>query len=148
MQKLLLVAIALIALWLWQRSEQPLDAAGPDASPSAPAAMEGTAADAFEDWRSGNQVKGSGTVIRILEDDDDGSRHQRFILELDSGRTLLIAHNIELAPRIDSLREGDTVAFNGEYEWNDRGGVIHWTHHDPQGEHEAGWLRHNGRIYQ
>jgi hypothetical protein len=101
-----------------------------------------------EQWRPGQQVQGSGRVIRILSDDNDGSRHQRFILELSSGQTLLIAHNIDLAPRVSSLKTGDTVDFYGEYEPNSQGGVIHWTHHDPQGRHVAGWLEHNGRRYQ
>lgn len=100
------------------------------------------------DWRSGQQVQSQGTVIRVLSDDNTGSRHQRFILQHGSGRTLLIAHNIDVAPRIESLREGDTVAFHGQYEWNDKGGVIHWTHHDPQGRHVGGWLEYNGRRYQ
>lgn len=112
------------------------------------AATSGLPARAIEPWSSGQQVQGEGAVVRILPDDNDGSRHQRFILQLESGRTLLVAHNIDLAPRIAALREGDTVAFNGEYEWNDRGGVIHWTHHDPQGRHVAGWLEHAGRRYQ
>ena len=99
-------------------------------------------------WRSGEQVRGSGMVTRILADDNEGSRHQRFILRLGGGRTLLIAHNIDLAPRISSLREGDTVSFYGEYEPNAQGGVIHWTHRDPQGRHTAGWLEHGGRRYQ
>jgi hypothetical protein len=99
-------------------------------------------------WRSGQQVSGSGRVVRILSDDNDGSRHQRFILGLSSGQTLLIAHNIDLAPRISSLSNGDTVKFYGEYEANSQGGVIHWTHHDPQGRHVGGWLEHRGRRYQ
>lgn len=105
-------------------------------------------ADAFENRRNNLQVSGSGTVTRLLADDNDGSRHQRFILELDSGQTVLIAHNIDLAPRINGLRNGDLVSFFGEYEWNDRGGVIHWTHHDPAGRHADGWLEHNGRKYE
>ena len=103
---------------------------------------------AFEDRRSDVQVGGSGIVTRILSDDNKGSRHQRFILELPSGQSLLIAHNIDLAPRINGLRKGDKVDFYGEYEWNARGGVLHWTHHDPGGRHEAGWLKHKGSTYQ
>ncbi|MDH3991006.1 MAG: DUF3465 domain-containing protein [Gammaproteobacteria bacterium] len=103
---------------------------------------------AIEQWRSGQQVSGIGTVVRVLSDDNDGSRHQRFILDLGSERTLLVAHNIDLAPRIPSLSKGDTVSFYGEYETNPQGGVIHWTHHDPRGQHAAGWLEHEGRRYQ
>lgn len=99
--------------------------------------------------RLGNlQVEGQGTVVRTLEDDNSGSRHQRFIVRLDSGLKLLVAHNIDLAPRVDALREGDAIAFAGEYAWNPKGGVIHWTHHDPHGHHPDGWLKHDGRTYQ
>jgi hypothetical protein len=97
---------------------------------------------------SGTQVEGSGVVTRILSDDDEGSRHQRFILRLPSGQTVLIAHNIDLAPRVEGLQEGDTVAFNGEFVWNAKGGVVHWTHRDPSGRHAAGWLKHQGQVVQ
>ena len=109
---------------------------------------DGAIRSAFEERRSGVRVSGEGTVIRLLSDDNDGSRHQRFILRLSSGQTLLVAHNIDIALRVDSLREGDTVAFHGVYEWNPEGGVIHWTHHDPDGRHKAGWLKHAGRTYR
>ena len=102
----------------------------------------------FENRKSDVQVRGGGFVIRNLADETSGSRHQKFILKLSSGQTLLISHNIDLAPRINSLRKGDTVNFYGEYEWNSKGGVVHWTHHDPRGEHVGGWLKHNGAIYQ
>ncbi|UTF51364.1 DUF3465 domain-containing protein [Desulfomicrobium sp. ZS1] len=103
---------------------------------------------AFTKQKSGVQVQGEGIVSKILADDSDGSRHQRFILTLPSGQTLLVAHNIDLAPPVASLKVGDSVAFNGVYEWNAKGGVIHWTHHDPAGRHEVGWLRHAGQTYQ
>lgn len=103
---------------------------------------------AYENRKSDVQVRGSGIVIRNLADDTKGSRHQKFILKLSSGQTLLISHNIDLAPRINSLRKGDTVNFYGEYEWNSKGGVVHWTHHDPRGNHTGGWLKHNGVTYQ
>lgn len=105
-------------------------------------------AQVAQQWQSGDQVSGGGTVLRILSDDNTGDRHQRFILKMTSGRTLLIAHNIDLAPRIQSLKEGDFVMFFGQYETNAQGGVIHWTHKDPQGWHVAGWLEHNGKRYE
>lgn len=104
--------------------------------------------EAFRNHKSDIQVTGSGIVDRILPDDREGSRHQKFILRLSTGQTVLIAHNIDLAARINALAQGDRLDFNGEYEWNRKGGVIHWTHHDPQGRHQDGWLRHNGKIYQ
>jgi hypothetical protein len=103
---------------------------------------------AFDQRQSNIQVEGQGTVSRILADDLDGSRHQKFIVQLASGQTLLLAHNIDLAPRVDGLSEGDQVSFYGEYEWNPKGGVVHWTHHDPDGQHEAGWIKHHGNTYQ
>lgn len=102
----------------------------------------------FAEAQSNVQVYGAGTVISILADDLNGSRHQRFIIELKSKQTLLISHNIDLAPRINELSLNDQIEFFGEYEWNDKGGVIHWTHHDPAGIHKDGWLFHNNVIYQ
>lgn len=103
---------------------------------------------AYNNKQSDIQVQGQGTVLRILSDDNDGSRHQRFILKLNAGQSLLIAHNIDLAPRLNDLKKGDTVEFFGEYEWNSKGGVIHWTHNDPNHRHVDGWLKHRGRTYQ
>ncbi len=103
---------------------------------------------AFKNNQSDIQVGGSGKVIKILPDDTQGSRHQKFILKLNSGQTILIAHNIDIAPRISALNVGDHINFYGEYEWNPKGGVVHWTHHDPSGRHEGGWLNHGGKIYE
>lgn len=103
---------------------------------------------AYENRQNDVQVQGQGRVLRILPDDNEGSRHQRFILELDTGQALLIAHNIDLAPRLSELNKGDTVSFYGEYEWNSKGGVIHWTHNDPNHRHIDGWLKHRGKTYQ
>jgi len=105
-------------------------------------------ATAFKNHSSNVQVEGEGIVIKVLPDDIEKPRHQRFLLRLASGQTVLVAHNIDLAPRVDGLREGDQVAFKGEYEWNDKGGVVHQTHRDPSGRRIAGWLRHQGKVYQ
>ncbi len=103
---------------------------------------------AYDNKISNLQVEGSGVVKAILKDDTKGSRHQRIIVALLTGQTILLAHNIDLAPRVENLNKGDEIAFFGEYEWNNKGGVIHWTHHDPQNRHVAGWLKHNGRTYR
>ncbi len=105
-------------------------------------------AEAFRNRQSDVQVEGQGMVKRILPDDREGSRHQRFVLRLPDGQTVLMVHNIDLAPRINALREGDQVSFYGEYEWNAQGGIVHWTHHDPARRHVDGWLKHQGRVYQ
>ncbi len=141
MKKIVSIIVVLLGAWLGQ--DFLLES--PGAPVSRPADV---AATPLDQYRGGAQVLGEGVVVRVLSDDNDGSRHQRFILEIDSGRTVLIAHNIDLAPRIASLERGDTVQFFGQFEENERGGVIHWTHHDPQGYHVDGWLKHNGRTYQ
>ncbi|WP_162808488.1 DUF3465 domain-containing protein [Vibrio cholerae] len=103
---------------------------------------------AYKSQQSDLQVQGFGQVVKVLPDDNDGSKHQKFILKLNSGQTLLVAHNIDLAPRIPNLQVGDSVEFYGEYEWNKKGGVLHWTHKDPQNRHAHGWLKHNGQVYE
>lgn len=103
---------------------------------------------AFSDGLSDVPVEGEGTIERVLTDDLNPPRHQRFIVQLASGQTLLVTHNIDIAPRVEGVTEGDTVQFKGEYVWNEKGGVIHWTHHDTAGRHDAGWVKHNGKIYQ
>ncbi|ENM5772498.1 DUF3465 domain-containing protein [Vibrio mimicus] len=103
---------------------------------------------AYQSQQSDLQVQGFGQVVKVLPDDNDGSRHQKFILKLNSEQTLLVAHNIDLAPRIPNLKVGDSVEFYGEYEWNKKGGVLHWTHKDPQNRHAHGWLKHNGQVYE
>lgn len=104
--------------------------------------------EAYAKVRSDFWIQSQGVVIKVLKDDDDGSKHQRFLLKLSNGHTILIAHNIDLAPRIPNLKNGDTVAFYGEYEWNNKGGVIHWTHRDPFGYKTGGWLMHKGKRYE
>lgn len=110
--------------------------------------VEGEIEALYSANRSGVTVEAEGTVAKVFPDDLRGSRHQRFLVRLESGHTVLVSHNIDLAPRLDSLRVGDSIAFRGEYEWNDKGGVVHWTHHDPDGRRPGGWLRLDGHTYR
>lgn len=103
--------------------------------------------EAFRSHRSHVDVETGGRVVRVLPDDRAGARHERFIARVEGGPSVLVAHNLDLAPRVP-VAIGDSVELRGEYEWNERGGVIHWTHRDPGGRHAAGWIRHDGRLYQ
>ena len=94
------------------------------------------------------QVEDTGRVVKVLADDNDGLRHQKFLVKTASGQTLLFAHNIDLAGRVENIKAGDTIEFRGEYIYNEKGGIVHWTHRDPQGHHHDGWIKHNGVTYQ
>ena len=150
MKKLLLVAAALFAGYTLFNSQysSTLNEVPSSISGNSTYKSDAIIANAFSNHESNLQVSGQGVVIKLLPDDDSGDRHQKFIIKLSSGQTLLIAHNIDLASRISSLREGDSVQFYGEYEWNEKGGVIHWTHKDPNDSHVTGWLQHEGQRYQ
>ncbi|MCA9189358.1 MAG: DUF3465 domain-containing protein, partial [Planctomycetales bacterium] len=70
--------------------------------------------DAFEAQQSDIIVQASGRVRKLLPDDTIEPRHQKLIVELSSGHTVQIAHNIDLADRVP-VREGETIEFRGEY---------------------------------
>jgi hypothetical protein len=95
---------------------------------------------------TGRWVEDTGLVLRLLAGDDDGLEHQRFVVRVPGGQTLLIAHNTDIAQRIP-VALGDRLHFRGLYEWNDLGGLVHWTHHDPMGVEQGGWVRHRRRVY-
>lgn len=93
------------------------------------------------------EVEAYGRVSRLLPDDNEGSRHQRFLVRIGDRLTILVAYNRDLAPRIP-VQAGDSVTLRGEYIWNERGGMMHWTHHDPAGRHEPGWVEYRGKRYE
>lgn len=101
----------------------------------------------FEKRDSETWVDAAGVVVRLIRDDDDGARHQRFVVDLRNGQTILVAHNIDIAARVP-LALGDRVRFRGLYEWNDLGGLVHWTHHDPMGAETGGYIRHRDEEYR
>ena len=126
------------------RATAPAPAAAPSGSPA-----DGNAAllDAAHPQRSHVQLFATGTVARLLPDDTEGSRHQRFLVRVADELTVLVAYNLDLAPHIP-LVVGDSVTLRGEYIWNEKGGVLHWTHHDPARRHQPGWVDYRGTRYQ
>lgn len=126
-------------------AEQPVSGALPEQV--CKAAGHSAVEEAFHGKRSKILLSGKVSISKLLQNDNKGSRHQRFLAKINPEQTLLFAHNIDLAPRVP-LQPGDEICFYGEYVYNPKGGVIHWTHHDPQGTHAAGWIMHLGRLYQ
>ena len=110
-------------------------------------AQQGGVQQAYAAGQSGIWLEARGRISRVLRDDNDGARHQKFILELDDGHTVMVAHNIDLARRIPA-HENLPLLVRGRYEWNDRGGVIHWTHHDPDDPLQGGWIEVDSVRYQ
>jgi hypothetical protein len=123
----------------------PLKAEAPGA---AGVISTGAIAEAFAAGVSDRVLVDGGRVIKVLPPDNDGKPHQRFIVEIQPQLTVLVAHNLTLAPRIPNLRTGDRIRFKGEYEFSGKGGVVHWTHQDPKGWHEGGWIEHRGERYE
>ena len=117
---------------------------GPE--PSDPAVRR--LARAFAERESGFMVTFEGEITKVLADDREGSRHQRFLVRVAGGdQTLLVAHNIDLAERVP-VASGDRIRLRGQYEWNDLGGVLHWTHHDPGGRRAGGFIEADGRRFE
>lgn len=143
------LVVLVVAGWLYG-VDGPADSGSGQATVTIKPAQAGGSDEieqAFRTQRSDVAVEFSARVAKVLPDDNDGSRHQRFLVRLSNQRSLLIAHNIDLAPRVPLARD-DEIEIKGEYEWNEQGGVVHWTHLDPARRHADGWIRHADKLYQ
>jgi len=142
LQALVVLAIVSGASWLGLSSRSPSEDVKVAERRETP-----TAASAFVSRESNVWVEDRGTVVAVLPDDTEGSRHQRFLIRIGNDSTLLVVHNIDLAPRVP-IEKGDEVQVRGEYVWNEKGGLVHWTHHDPDGRLDGGFVRHDGQDYR
>ena len=104
-------------------------------------------AEAFVQRKSNIFVTVKATVLRALPDAEVGGHFQKFLVRLESGHTLMVSHNVDLAPRVPVV-EGAPMRIRGEYDWSDIGGVIHWTHRDPAGERDGGWIEFKRYVYE
>lgn len=131
-----------------QRAPPPPSVVEPVSPPApAPPATDPAILTAIERHRSEVWGVAAGAVERLLEDDRKGIPHQRFIIRIETGTTILVEYNLDLAPRVP-LEVGDSVLVRGEYHWSELGGRIHWVHHDPSGAPGGGWLKLRGKVYQ
>ena len=111
-------------------------------------ADDGAIVNDFHNHRSNVEVTADGTVVRTLADRTSSTgTHEQFIIKLSSGDlTIEVEHNISIAARVP-LKSGDHVIVHGVYVWNAQGGLIHFTHHDPHGTHEGGYVQDGGTTY-
>ena len=109
-----------------------------------------SALDAIAHGRSGQEVTVEGAVVRVLGTSGGQSGiHERFIVAVQSGNAgqdVLVADNITVG-HAAPVRQGDDVVVRGELAIDQSGPVIHWTHHDPRGRHESGFVRDHGVLY-
>jgi hypothetical protein len=105
--------------------------------------------DAFRSRKTRLFLVTRGAVIKLLSDDNKGDSHQRFILRTEGGTTVLVSHNIDVAERVP-VTIGCPAEIRGEYIWNTRGGLLHWTHRDSKGLRAGGWIKllDSGKIYR
>lgn len=121
-------------------------AKAPQSTPAANSAVYA----AFESGTSRVEVSATGIVTRTMGMRTGRSgTHEGFLMQADGKRGLVlrVEDNVDITGPIP-LRNGQHVIVRGEYEYYPRGGVIHWTHHDPAGRHENGYVEVAGKRYQ
>ncbi|MGB6602014.1 MAG: DUF3465 domain-containing protein [Candidatus Cybelea sp.] len=103
----------------------------------------------YSSGRSRVEVVADGTVTQVLGVQQGRiSPHEGFLFRLGSGCDLVVRveANTDFTGPIP-LALGQHVVVKGEYEYYPRGGVIHWTHRDPRGRHEGGYIDSDGKTY-
>jgi len=120
---------------------------------SAPPPNDGNAAiyNAWLTQHSHLEVTASGVIARDLGTRSGVSgTHEGFLLHLSgaSGRglTVRVEANVDFTGLMP-IAAGEPVVVRGEYEFDSRGGVIHWTHRDPRGRHPDGYIQIQNKRY-
>lgn len=105
--------------------------------------------DAFRAGRSHVEVVAAATVTRVLGVASGRvSPHEGFLMQLTSDCRVVVRveANTDFTGAFALVR-GDRVVVKGEYEYYPIGGVIHWTHRDPRGRHEGGFIQVGDKTY-
>ncbi|AHZ86355.1 hypothetical protein Bb109J_c1014 [Bdellovibrio bacteriovorus] len=95
-----------------------------------------------EDFVEGGRL----TVVKILPDDNSGLEHQKWVVRLSNGELMQAVYNLDMCPRVP-LNVGDVIAMGGQFIWTNKGGLLHWLHHDPRGRRPDGYVYVNGQYY-
>lgn len=102
---------------------------------------------AVRDRRSVFFVQASNVVVvKVLPDDTQGLKHQRWYVRLSDGSQVFAVYNIDQTARVP-VQVGQTMSLGGEFKWTDQGALIHWLHSDPSGRRPNGYVIVNGQKY-
>ncbi|WP_374078674.1 DUF3465 domain-containing protein [Bdellovibrio bacteriovorus] len=102
---------------------------------------------AVNDQRRVNFVEGGGMVVtKVLPDDNNGLKHQKWVVRLSNGKTMQAVYNSDMCPRVP-VKVGDVIAMGGMFLWTNTGALLHWLHHDPRGNRPDGYVFVNGKYY-
>lgn len=96
-----------------------------------------------------SEVQWSGTVTTapaFFRGARTHALHEQFDVRGDDGRNFRVIDNVDLAPRVP-VAPGDRVTVRGELVGSETHPIVHWTHHDPRGRHEGGWIERAGARY-
>jgi hypothetical protein len=114
------------------------------------AKMDGSEEDLLRAIDSRKRVKflyaANLVVVEVLPDDNQGSRHQKWVVETSNGQQVMAVYNSDMCPRVP-VEVGDRIGLAGEYIWTKQGGLIHWLHHDPRGGRPDGFVELEGNRY-
>jgi len=131
-----------------QRKKQHVSDSSEVSSPSSQNTLnDADIVRAVNDQRRVNFVEGGGMeVIRVLPDDNNGLKHQKWVVRLSNGKTMQAVYNSDMCPRVP-VKVGDVVAMGGMFLWTNTGALLHWLHHDPRGNRPDGYVYLNGKYY-
>lgn len=107
--------------------------------------------DAWQNGRSRLEVTATGKITRLFGIRAGPSGlHEGFLVRLSGaaghGLTVRVEDNVDITGLIP-LSAGENVEVRGEYIYDESGGLIHFTHHDPRGRHAGGYVRVRDKVY-
>lgn len=118
------------------------------ASASVSNATDADLVRAVESNRRVDFVKASEMkVVELLQDDTQGSPHQKFKIRLSDNKIVTVISNLDMCVHIP-VQIGDSVGAGGQYiPTGPATGILHWVHADPSKRRPDGYVELNGHVY-
>lgn len=85
-------------------------------------------------------------VVKVLPEDNQGLRHQKWVVKLSSGKTVTAVYNTSMCEEVP-VQVGDVVGLGGHFLWTNQGPIIHWLHKDPKRNRPDGYVELAGKKY-